>query len=1209
MKTRSTRCADLFVSRRPLLFLPVLLMALITLAIVPFLTTSASTVKLIKPDTNSFNVSRSGHVISATSLFHPSEEVRKINGFLRFAVLDETIGTYAADCTTPKTDFYLGDTVCAKTAGVTATDRFVNWLTPANDVIFSSPTITQDPESFLYTIPNDSQYIGIWKATIADPSDSSINPAPFNVSAAPPIATYDGATCSIPTTDFTLTQTVCVKVYGVPVNTDFPNRIVWVNVAGYVERKADITTDPQSDLLTLPSADTQVINGETVDNRGVWRVYATRNNGRILLTSLFNVSDAANPAAHLVVSKYVADADTEVDAGSPVNFVITLANEGPDAATTVQLSDPTPSGLSLVNFTQTSGPTFACTGSDCTVASLAAGAKAEFLAEYNVVTGTAGGTVIGNTVVVSSPVSDPNGTQRSSTSAITVVNAGNQATCALQCPNDITVTANATQGGNDGAFVTFSSAEPIGDCGAVTANPASGSFFTVGSHSVSVSSATGGGSCSFLVTVLEDNPPTITCPLPDITATAPSGSFEANVTVTPPAATGTNVSVSGIRSDAQLVGDPPSFQPDLDDPYPAGTTIIRWTATEFIDGQPGRTASCNQKVIVTAPDAPTITCPSNKSFSTADCGSGKTLTASDIGSPTATGDNVQVEGTRSDSLHLYNDPYPVGTTAITWTATDSGGRVASCTQTITITASGDTENPVVTAPPNVVVSTNSCGQIVGETELGTPTASDNCSVVSISRSGVPSGNFFPTGTTTVTYTATDGAGNTGTATQTVTVQESPAINPTITAPGDLSFNTGPGATECGVVVGDATLGSATASDNCPGVTVTRTGVPAGNLFPVGPTTVTYTATDRAGNTASDTQIITVTDNTVPVVTAPAAVTLYTGPSATSCGVTVSDLDGTLGTGSATDNCPGVGAVSRSGVPAGNVFPLGDTVLTYSATDAHGNSASATQTVTVVDNTPPVLNDPADVVAYTGAGATTCSTVVSDATLGTATASDNCPGIGAIVRTGVPSGNVFPEGNTIITYTVTDAHNNTTQQTQKVTVIDNTAPVISCPSNIVLEPTCPSGAIATWTPPVGTDNCPGATTSRTAGGAPGSVFPIGTTTVTYTVNDAHGNSASCSFTVTVLTPQQVIQNMLASLSALSPPLTSQQRQGLAAKLTEALNAINQGKTNVACNKLNDFISQVTSYINNGTLTSAQGQPLIDSANHVRNTIGCTNLPCS
>jgi hypothetical protein len=98
-------------------------------------------------------------------------------------------------------------------------------------------------------------------------------------------------------------------------------------------------------------------------------------------------------------------------------------------------------------------------------------------------------------------------------------------------------------------------------------------------------------------------------------------------------------------------------------------------------------------------------------------------------------------------------------------------------------------------------------------------------------------------------------------------------------------------------------------------------------------------------------------------------------------------------------------------------------------------------------------------------------------------------------------------------------------------------------------------------------------------------------------------------VTVLTAQAVIQNLLNSVQALSPPLTGQQAQGLTSKLQAALDAINENKINVACNKLGDFISQVRVFINNGTLTSAQGQPLINSAAHLRNYLGCTNLGCS
>jgi len=77
-----------------------------------------------------------------------------------------------------------------------------------------------------------------------------------------------------------------------------------------------------------------------------------------------------------------------------------------------------------------------------------------------------------------------------------------------------------------------------------------------------------------------------------------------------------------------------------------------------------------------------------------------------------------------------------------------------------------------------------------------------------------------------------------------------------------------GAVSCGALVPDAVLGTATASDNCAGVTITRSGVPAGNVFPVGTTIVTYTATDASGNTSSAAQSVTVVDNAPPSIVAP-----------------------------------------------------------------------------------------------------------------------------------------------------------------------------------------------------------------------------------------------------------------------------------------------------------------------------------------------------
>jgi hypothetical protein len=88
---------------------------------------------------------------------------------------------------------------------------------------------------------------------------------------------------------------------------------------------------------------------------------------------------------------------------------------------------------------------------------------------------------------------------------------------------------------------------------------------------------------------------------------------------------------------------------------------------------------------------------------------------------------------------------------------------------------------------------------------------------------------------------------------------------------------------------------------------------------------------------------------------------------------------------------------------------------------------------------------------------------------------------------------------------------------------------------------------------------------------------------------------------------VIQNLQAAVNASS--LNGTQKQGLLAKLSAALQAINTGQPNVACNKLSEFDNSVQTYVSHGDITSATGTAWITSADHVRNTIGCTNLPCS
>ncbi len=453
-------------------------------------------------------------------------------------------------------------------------------------------------------------------------------------------------------------------------------------------------------------------------------------------------------------------------------------------------------------------------------------------------------------------------------------------------------------------------------------------------------------------------------------------------------------------------------------------------------------------------------------------------------------------------------PYPLGTTSVTLAVTDSKGAASQCTAIVTV---------VDTTPPQIIQPANASYQCLSQVPPGSPsqaTATDNCSTPTITVADASNGGAGSTASPLVitrVFMARDAANNSNSATQTITVIDS--TPPTLSAPPAVNITTGAGATACGAIVSDATLGTATANDNCGSATITRSGVPAGNFFPVGTTTLTYTANDGHGNSATATQTVTVVDNTPPTITAPPNVNAATGAGATACSAVISDA--TLGAAAANDNC--TVNVTRSGVPAGNVFPLGTTTITYTATDGSGNTATATQQVSVVDNTPPTITAPPAVNAATGAGATACGTVVSEAALGAATASDNC-GSATITRSGVPAGNLFPVGTTTVTYTANDGHGNTATATQTVTVVDNTPPVVSCPTGT----TAPANASCQAAIPnvlgdvIASDNCMAAgALLKTQSPAAGTLVSLGAQTITVSVTDAAGNSASCTTTFTVI----------------------------------------------------------------------------------------------
>jgi gliding motility-associated-like protein len=112
-----------------------------------------------------------------------------------------------------------------------------------------------------------------------------------------------------------------------------------------------------------------------------------------------------------------------------------------------------------------------------------------------------------------------------------------------------------------------------------------------------------------------------------------------------------------------------------------------------------------------------------------------------------------------------------------------------------------------------------------------------------------------------------------------------------------------------------------------------------------------------------------------------------------------------------------------------------------------------------------------------------------------------------------SGTQFPLGTTRVTYTATDANNNSSTCSFNVVVHDRTAPIASkCPTQIVVKADNTCKAKASWVPPAFADNC--SVTSVASSHTSGSDFAIGTTEVTYTAKDAAGNQTQCRFNVVV-----------------------------------------------------------------------------------------------
>lgn len=444
------------------------------------------------------------------------------------------------------------------------------------------------------------------------------------------------------------------------------------------------------------------------------------------------------------------------------------------------------------------------------------------------------------------------------------------------------------------------------------------------------------------------------------------------------------------------------------------------------------------------------------------------------------------------------DSFPVGTTTLTCSATDKAGNTGSSDPFNVIVT--DTTKPLVMTPANIVV-----GNAVATVAYDDATATDLVDGPLAVNCTPASGTAFSLGTTTVTCSATDTAGNTGTNTFTVEVQDDTL--PVVTVPPDVTAE----ATDA--TGAQVAYDVASAEDDVDGPLAVTCSKASGTTFPLGTTTVTCTATDAAGNVGDNSFTVTVVDTTAPQVGVPDDITRE----ATSAAGATADFNTSASDavdGSVPTNCdPG----------SGSTFALGTTTVICSATDAAGNTGSASFTVTVRDTTAPEVTVPAHVVAE-ATGPAGANVVYGDVS-----ASDIVDG--PITPTcSQASDTVFALGTTTVTCTAVDAANNEGTGSFTVEVVDTTAPDVHAPANLVVGNTSGTGADnVAYSGATASDLVSGSHTV-TCSPASGSTFALGFTTVTCRATDAAGNTGTATFTIEVQDQTKPIVTVPADIVA-------------------------------------------------------------------------------
>jgi hypothetical protein len=457
----------------------------------------------------------------------------------------------------------------------------------------------------------------------------------------------------------------------------------------------------------------------------------------------------------------------------------------------------------------------------------------------------------------------------------------------------------------------------------------------------------------------------------------------------------------------------------------------------------------------------------------------------------------------------------------TWLATDFAGNTAVFVQTINV---NDTQAPVWDNPAPVD-ATVSCASDVPAAPA--QTATDNCGVPVITDFSeiVQPGNCLNRFTLVRTWSVQDDCGNATSRQQIITVSDDTA--PVMSCPAPLQAQCSPAEQPPYANLTEFTSAGGSASDNC-GLNVNSFGLlsetAVGNVY-----TRTYRVVDQCGNAGTCQQTVTVLDTQVPVFLNCPVGPLVFGNDPDQCSAKIN-----WPAPVAVDNCSIPTVVQTAGPTAGSVVPVGNYTVTFRATDARGNVSFCTFQVMVMDTEKPEFD--ADIL-MPGDVTVECDAVPAPFVLTNNDVNDNCTPSNLLVITFTE---VRTNGNCAFNYTltrtwrVTDQAGNQLVHTQIVTVRDTKAPTAICkPATVTLDK---AGTISITAAQINNgsfDNC-SAQANLTLSVSP-STFTcanLGANTVTLTVTDQCGNSATCTAIVTVLegigpcVPQYTVQTICA-----------------------------------------------------------------------------------